>query len=78
MAVSFLLGNSPASEFYMSTFRNTVPSSREGRCEDDWGQTEPIHSVNWGGGGGGVWGIPRSASRRPPVCWPFLRLTPKL
>jgi len=25
--VCFLLGNSPASEFYMPTFRNTVPSS---------------------------------------------------
>ena len=25
--VLFLLGNSPASEFYMPTFRNTVPSS---------------------------------------------------
>ena len=32
--VCFLLGNSPASEFYMLTFRNTlsVPSSQEGRC----------------------------------------------
>ena len=31
--VCFLLGNSPASEFYMSTFRNTlyVPSSQAGR-----------------------------------------------
>jgi hypothetical protein len=26
-AVCFLLGNSPASEFYIPTFRNTVPSS---------------------------------------------------
>jgi gamma-glutamylcysteine synthetase len=26
--VCFLLVNSPASEFYMSTFRNTVPSSQ--------------------------------------------------
>jgi hypothetical protein len=25
--VYFLLGNSPVSEFYMPTFRNTVPSS---------------------------------------------------
>jgi len=33
-AVCFLLGNSPASEFYMPTFRNTlsVPSSYAGRC----------------------------------------------
>jgi len=33
--VCFLLGNSPASEFYMSTFRNTlsVPSSWAGRCK---------------------------------------------
>jgi hypothetical protein len=32
-AVCFLLGNSPASEFYMPTFRNTlsVPSSQAGR-----------------------------------------------
>jgi len=30
--VCFLLGNSPASEFYMTTFRNTVPSSYAGRC----------------------------------------------
>jgi len=32
--VCFLLGNSPASEFYMPTFRNTlsVPSSQAGRC----------------------------------------------
>ena len=39
----FLLGNSPASEFYMPTFRNTlsVPSSWAGRCrmtkfENSW------------------------------------------
>ena len=38
--VCFLLGNSPVSEFYMPTFRNTlsVPSSQAGRylpaCED--------------------------------------------
>jgi len=32
--VCFLLGNSPASEFYMPTFRDTlsVPSSQAGRC----------------------------------------------
>jgi UDP-glucose 4-epimerase len=32
--VCFLLGNSPASEVYMPTFRNTmsVPSSQAGRC----------------------------------------------
>jgi hypothetical protein len=32
--VCFFLGNSPASEFYMPTFRNTlsVPSSKAGRC----------------------------------------------
>ena len=32
----FLLGNSPASEFYMPTFRNSlsVPSSLAGRCEE--------------------------------------------
>ena len=32
--VCFLLGDSPASEFYMPTFRNTlsVPSSQAGRC----------------------------------------------
>jgi hypothetical protein len=28
--VCFLLGNSPASEFYIPTFRNTVPSSNAG------------------------------------------------
>ena len=35
-AVCFLLGNSPVSEFYMPTFRNTlsVPSSQECRNED--------------------------------------------
>jgi hypothetical protein len=27
IVVCFLLGDSPASEFYMPTFRNTVPSS---------------------------------------------------
>jgi len=34
--VYFLLGNSPASEFYMPTFRNTlsVPSSQAGRYEE--------------------------------------------
>ena len=34
--VCFLLGNSPASEFYMPTFRNTlsVPSSEAGRYEE--------------------------------------------
>ena len=34
--VCFLLGNSPASEFYMPTFRNTppFPSSQAGRYED--------------------------------------------
>jgi hypothetical protein len=34
--VCFLLGNSPASEFYVPTFRNTlsVPSSYAGRYED--------------------------------------------
>ena len=34
--VCFLLGNSPASEIYMPTFRNTlsVPSSKAGRCEE--------------------------------------------
>ena len=33
--VCFLLGNSPVSEFYMPTFRNTlsVPSSYESRCK---------------------------------------------
>jgi hypothetical protein len=33
-AVCFLSGNSPASEVYMPTFRNTlsVPSSQAGRC----------------------------------------------
>jgi len=32
--ICFLLGNSPASEFYMPTFRNhlSVPSSKQGRC----------------------------------------------
>jgi hypothetical protein len=32
--VCFHLGNSPASEFYMPTFQNTlsVPSSKAGRC----------------------------------------------
>jgi len=32
--VCFHLGNSPAPEFYMPTFRNTlsVPSSQAGRC----------------------------------------------
>jgi len=36
VVVCFLLGNSPASEFYMPTFRNTlsVPSSQTGRCEE--------------------------------------------
>jgi len=35
----FLLGNSPASEFYMPTFRNTlcVPSSQVGRYEERLG-----------------------------------------
>jgi len=34
-AVCFLLGNSPASEFYIPTFRNTLslPSSLAGRYE---------------------------------------------
>jgi len=34
--VCFLLGNSPASDFYMPKFRNTlsVPSSQVGRYED--------------------------------------------
>jgi hypothetical protein len=34
--VCFLLGNSPASEFYISTFRNplSVPSSQAGRYEE--------------------------------------------
>jgi len=32
--VCFLLGDSPASEFYMPTFRNTVPFSVAGRYED--------------------------------------------
>jgi len=34
--VCFLLGNSPASEFYMPTFRNTlsIPSSWAGRYEE--------------------------------------------
>ena len=34
--VGFLLGNSPASGFYMPTFRNTlcVPSSQAGRYEE--------------------------------------------
>ena len=56
--VCFLLGNSPASEFYMPTFRNilSVPSSQASRCiitkfEKSWGihtgglarkQPEPI------------------------------------
>jgi len=36
--VSFLLGNSPPSAFYMPTFRNTVPSSKAGRFEEKcWG-----------------------------------------
>jgi hypothetical protein len=30
--VRFLLGNSPASEFYIPTLPNTVPSSYVGRC----------------------------------------------
>jgi len=30
--VCFLLSNSPASEFYIPTFRNTVPSSPADRC----------------------------------------------
>jgi hypothetical protein len=36
VVVCFLLGNSPASEFYMPTFRNTlsVPSSQVGRYEE--------------------------------------------
>ena len=33
--VCFLLGNSPASQFHMPTFRNTVPSSEAGRY-DEW------------------------------------------
>jgi len=39
--VCFLLGNSPASEFYMPTFRNTlsVPSSEAGRCEEECSET---------------------------------------
>jgi hypothetical protein len=34
--VCFLSGNSPASEFYMLMFQNTlsVPSSEAGRCEE--------------------------------------------
>jgi len=32
--VRFLLGNSPASEFYMPTFRNTVVSIFIGKYED--------------------------------------------
>jgi hypothetical protein len=34
LKLCFLLGNSPASEFYMQTFRNTlsVPSSLADRC----------------------------------------------
>jgi hypothetical protein len=32
--VCFLLGNSPASEFYMPTFRNTVSSSQAGGYEE--------------------------------------------
>ena len=36
--VCFLLGNSPTSEFYMPTFRNTlsVPSSHAGRCRQSF------------------------------------------
>jgi hypothetical protein len=36
VVVWFLLGNSPASEFYMLTFRNTlsVPSSQAGKHEE--------------------------------------------
>jgi hypothetical protein len=30
--VCFLIGNSLASEFYMPTFRNTVPSTQTSRC----------------------------------------------
>jgi hypothetical protein len=35
LVACFLLGNYPASGFYMPTFRNTlsVPSSQAGRCE---------------------------------------------
>ena len=46
--VCFLLVNSPASEFYIPTFRNTlsVPSSQAGRCrrnkfENSWGIRHP-------------------------------------
>jgi len=43
--ICFLLGNSPASEFYMPTFRNTlsVPFSQAGRCVYNklgWGNQE--------------------------------------
>ena len=47
--VCFLLGDSPASEFYTPTFRNTlsVPSSQAGRCVQN--------ELGWGH----VWGIIR-------------------
>ena len=36
--VCFLLGNSPASEFYMPTFRNTLfDLHRQVDMENDWG-----------------------------------------
>jgi len=63
--VCFLLGNSPASELYMPTFRNTlsVLSSYAGRCEEwlDF-QAKPSQSSKWGRR------LARSASRSPPVC----------
>jgi hypothetical protein len=49
--VCFLLGNSPASEIYMPTFRNapSVPSSQAGWCEE-WTRFEKCWGIYTGKG----------------------------
>ena len=65
--VCFLLGDSPASEFYTPTFRNTlsIPSSQAGRCVQNELAGDMFGVLN---GKGLAWKWPEPLGRRGTEC----------